>query len=66
MQFTEEFKNSDIVDSNLFDSNDLNALLWLGRQDLSVIMDVLSLPNYLEKPVITEDITRSMKFDCYY
>ncbi|CDW88817.1 protein kinase domain containing protein [Stylonychia lemnae] len=84
-QLTEEekqniFKTSiggvygDQFDFSLFDSgeaiNDENKLLWLGRQDMSMIMEILALPSYLEKPPIyAEDITKPMNprnFEDYF
>lgn len=57
-------------DFGMFDTddsiNDVNKLLWLGKQDLPVIMEVLALPSYLEKPNFGEDITKPMKFDFYF
>jgi len=33
---------------------------------MSVIMEILALPSYLEKPFYAEDITKPMKFDLYF
>jgi hypothetical protein len=50
-----------------YDPNDITTLMWLGKQDMSVIMELLALPGYLEKPPqIVEDITLPAKFDYYF
>jgi len=56
------------LDSSTVDAdewiNDQKKLLWLGQQDMQVIMDVLALPDYLANPKF-EDLNRQ-KFDYYF
>ncbi len=45
-----------------FDINDMRGMVWLGGQELNVIMELLALPPMLEKPILAVD----NQFDFYF
>lgn len=50
---------------NIFDPNDLEAMIFLGSQTSATLMELLALPPYLEKPSLEEFQKRS-KFEVYF
>lgn len=53
---------------HMADTNDLDLMEWLGKQDdLATIMNLLALPKSLETPPqYYEDITKPTKFSYYF
>lgn len=60
--------NMDDVENNMrdLDPNNVQTLLWLGSQDMNKILEILALPNYLEKPLSIEELRKPAKFDFYF
>jgi hypothetical protein len=45
-----ELQHKQREDYHWDDSNDLEKMEWLGRNDISTILEILSLPKHLEYP----------------
>ena len=72
IEVDEEKKNRDDleIENGLrsYDPNDITTMVWLGSQEMEVIMELLALPSYLEKPkgLFEGELSKPAKFDLYF